>query len=67
MRKKEKRYFVCIPKYCSHAKNQKILPHRYPGKLERRQTDRHTDRDGPEFNGPIGRYRVAVGPIRDFP
>ena len=27
-----------------------------------RQTDRQTDRDGPEFNGPFGRYRVAVGP-----
>jgi hypothetical protein len=37
--KKEKRYFVCIPKYCSQAKNQIILPHRYPGKLGRRQRE----------------------------
>ena len=25
-----------------------------------RKTERQTDRDGPEFNGPFGRYRVAV-------
>ena len=30
--------------------------------LEKRgDGDTQTDRDGPEFNGPFGRYRVAVG------
>ena len=35
-----------------HAKNQKNLSRRFPGKQGERDRQRETDRDGPEFKGP---------------
>ena len=49
--KKRKRHVLTFPKTKLHAKNQKILSRGFPGK--HLQTDRETDRDGPD--GPVKR------------
>ena len=52
--KKRKRHVLTLPKTKFHAKNQKNLSRGFPeksGKTER-QTDRETERDGPEYKGP---------------
>ena len=50
MGKKRKRHVLTLPKTKFHAKNQKNLSRGFPGKLS--ETDRETERDGPEYKGP---------------
>ena len=54
LEKKQKLHVLTLPKTKFHAKNQENLSRGFPGKLSEteRQTDRETDRDGPEYKGP---------------
>ena len=53
--KKRKCHSLTFPNTKLHAKNQKNLSHGFPGKQGEtdRQTDSQTDRDGPEYKGPL--------------
>ena len=48
--KKRKRHSLTFPNTKLHAKNQKNLSRGFPGKQG--ETERKTERDGPEFKGP---------------
>ena len=50
MGKKRKRHSLTYPNTKLHAKNQKNLSRRFPGKQGERELER--DRDGPEYKGP---------------
>ena len=50
--KKRKRHVLTLPKTKFHAKNQKNLSRGFPGKKGKRETERETERDGPEYKGP---------------
>ena len=54
MGKKRKRHSLTFPNTKLHAKNQKNLSRGFPGKQGEtdRETERQTDRDGPEYKGP---------------
>ena len=54
MGKKQKCHVLTLPKTKFYAKNQENLSRGSPGKLSERdrETERETERDGPEYKGP---------------